>query len=50
MTALYLTTTARFVFPSTHCLLAPQKYAIFTCYPNELSKTDSQKTMRKSLV
>ena len=50
MRALNLTTTARFVFAITHCLLGPHKYAVFTCYPNELSKTDSQKTVRKFLV
>ena len=38
MTALNLTTTARFAFAITHCLFAPHKYAVFTCYPNELSE------------
>ena len=41
MTALNLTTTARFVFAITHCLPTPYKYAVFTCSPDELSETDS---------
>ena len=31
-------------------LYTPFKYAVFTRYPDELSKTDSQKSVRQFLV
>ena len=35
---------------NTHRLPTPYKYAVFIRYPDELSRTDSQKTVRKFLL